>query len=68
MKNLIVGWKTTLLGIIILSVDFYYLLEKNAELTPFIILLVAGIAMLFAPDTLIGGVKTLINKNKSKQL
>lgn len=68
MNHVIESWKTSVLGAVILIVNFYYLLEKNAELTPFLVLLGAGIALLFAPDTLIRGIKSLINKNKSKQL
>jgi hypothetical protein len=67
MKNIVAGWKTTLLGLVILGVNFYYLLEKDAELFKFTILLVIGIGFLFAPDTIIEGLKSVIKNNKDKK-
>jgi len=67
MKNIVAGWKTTLLGLVILGVNFYYLLEKDAELFKFTILLVIGIGFLFAPVTIIGGLKSVIKNNKDKK-
>lgn len=67
MKNIVKGWKTTLLGLVILGVNFYYLLEKDAELFKFTILLVIGIGFLFAPDTIIEGLRSVIKNNKDKK-
>ena len=36
MKNIVAGWKTTLLGLLILAIDMYYLLEKDAEIFKFL--------------------------------
>ena len=67
MNNIVKGWKTTLLGLVILGVDFYYLLEKDAEIFKFSILLVVAIGFLFAPDTIIDGLRSVIKNNKDKK-
>jgi len=66
-QNIFMGWKTTLLGLIILAVDFYYLLEKDANTFNFAILLIVSIGFLFAPDTIILGLKSVIKNNKDKK-
>lgn len=67
MKNIVSGWKTTLMGLIILGVNFYYLLEKDAEIFKFLILLVVAIGFLFAPDTIVDGLRSVIKNNKDKK-
>lgn len=67
MNNIVKGWKTTLLGLIILGVDFYYLLEKDAEVFKFVIMLVVGVGFLFTPDTIIDGLRSVIKNNKEKK-
>lgn len=67
MSNIVKGWKTTLLGLFILGVNFYYLLEKDAEVFKFSILLIVAIGFLFAPDTIIDGLRSIIKNNKDKK-
>lgn len=67
MNNIVKGWKTTLLGLVILGVDFYYLLEKDAEVFKFAIMLVVGVGFLFTPDTIIDGLRSVIKNNKEKK-
>lgn len=67
MNNIVKGWKTTLLGLVILGVDFYYLLEKEAEVFKFVIMLVVGVGFLFTPDTIIDGLRSVIKNNKEKK-
>jgi uncharacterized membrane protein len=61
------GWKTTLIGFILLLVDLYYLTEKNGSALIFFGLLVVSLGLFFAPDDLIKAVKNLIKKNQDKQ-
>jgi hypothetical protein len=61
------GWKTTLIGFILLLVDLYYLIEKNGSALIFFGLLVVSLGLFFAPDDLIKGIKNLIKKNQDKQ-
>lgn len=61
------GWKTTLVGFILLFVDLYYLIEKNGSAMIFFGLLVVSLGLFFAPDDLIKGIKNLIKKNQDKQ-
>lgn len=61
------GWKTTLVGFILLLVDLYYLIEKNGSAMIFFGLLVVSLGLFFAPDDLIKGIKNLIKKNQDKQ-
>jgi hypothetical protein len=61
------GWKTTLIGFILLLVDLYYLTEKNGSALIFFGLLVVSLGLFFAPDDLIKGIKNLIKKNQDKQ-
>jgi len=67
MKNIVAGWKTTLLGLLILTINMYYLLEKDAEIFKFSVLLIVGIGFLFAPDTIVDGLRSLIKNNKDKK-
>jgi hypothetical protein len=67
MKNIVAGWKTTLLGLLILAIDMYYLLEKDAEIFKFSVLLVVGVGFLFAPDSIIEGLRSVIKNNKDKK-
>jgi uncharacterized membrane protein len=66
-KNFRQGWKTTLIGLILLLVDIYYLTEKNGSAMIFFGLLVVSFGLFFAPDDLIKAVKSLIKKNQDKQ-
>jgi hypothetical protein len=66
-NNVVKGWKTTLIGLILLLVDIYYLIEKNGSAMIFFGLLVVSFGLFFAPDDLIKGVKNLIKKNQDKQ-
>lgn len=68
MKNFIDGATTTVLGFILLFGNFYYLLEKDGDAIIFFGLLGVSLALFLAPDTLISGIKSLIDKNKNKQL
>ena len=67
MKNIVAGWKTTLLGLLILAIDMYYLLEKDAEIFKFSVLLIVGVGFLFAPDSIIDGLRSVIRNNKDKK-
>ena len=67
MRNIVAGWKTTLLGLLILTINMYYLLEKDAEIFKFSVLLIVGIGFLFAPDTIVDGLRSLIKNNKDKK-
>ena len=67
ISNIITCWKTTLLGLLLVGVDLYYLLEKDAEVFKFVILLIVGVGFLFAPDTIIDGLKSIIKNNKNKK-
>ena len=67
MKNIVAGWKTTILGLAILGIDMYYLLEKDAEIFKFSVLLIVAVGFLFAPDTIIDGLRSIIKNNKDKK-
>ena len=67
MKNIVAGWKTTLLGLLILAIDMYYLLEKDAEIFKFSVLLIVGVGFLFAPDSIIEGLRSVIKNNIDKK-
>ena len=67
MKNIVAGWKTTLLGLLILTINMYYLLEKDAEIFKFSVLLIVGVGFLFAPDSIIEGLRSVIKNNKDKK-
>ena len=67
MKNIVAGWKTTLLGLLILAIDMYYLLEKDAEIFKFSVLLIVGVGFLLAPDSIIEGLRSVIKNNKDKK-
>lgn len=61
--------KTTVLGVIIILADLYYWLFQDAHNTTiFFGVLGLGLALLFAPDTLIKGITALINRNKEKDV
>lgn len=68
IKNL-TDWKTTFIGFILIGVSFIYLFIKDdIELTIFVMLLLIGIALLFAPDSLINGLKRFIKSNRDKKI
>ena len=68
MSSNIKEWKTTLLGVLLIVVDIYYLLFLKYDKITFFGVLAVSVALLFAPDNLIGGIKSLIDKNKNKEL
>ncbi len=68
MSSNVKEWKTTVLGALLIVVDIYYLLYLEYSKITFFGLLAVGVALLFAPDNLIGGIKSLIDKNKNKEL
>ena len=68
MKNFKEGIITTILGLIILIGNFYYLLEKDGGATIFFGMLLVSLALFLAPDDLKKGIKALIQKNQNKEL
>lgn len=68
MKNFKEGIVTTILGLIILIGNFYYLLEKDGGATIFFGMLLVSLALFLAPDDLKKGIKALIQKNQNKEL
>jgi len=68
IKNL-KAYKTTTLGILSFLACGYYLFEiENPEFSIFTAMLVFGVLMLFAPDTLIKSVKNFIKNNDDKKI
>jgi len=68
MKNIIAGWKTTLLGLAIIAASIAYIfIVQDSKVFQFSILLVVGIGFLFAPDTIIDGLRSIIKSNKDKK-
>ena len=68
MKNIVEGWKTTLLGIlVILAAIAYIFIVQDSKVFQFAILLIVGIGFLYAPDTIIDGLRSLIKNNKDKK-
>lgn len=67
-KNFKEGVTTTILGFMLLIGNFYYLTEKDGDAIIFFGTLLLSLALFLAPDTLISGIKALIDKNKNKQL
>ena len=68
MKNILKSWKTSILGLVLLSANVYYILFAQADIMIFALLLLVSFALFFAPDDLIRGVKRLIEKNQEKEL
>lgn len=66
-NNFAQGWKTSLLGFILLLADLYYLTEKDGKPLIFFGILLISLGLFFAPDDLIKGIKNLIKKNQDKQ-
>jgi hypothetical protein len=67
-KNFKDGVTTTILGFFLLIGNFYYLTEKNGDAMIFFGTLLISLALFFAPDDLVKGIKALIKKNQDKQL
>ena len=68
MKNIVAGWKTTILGLLIIAASIAYIfIVQESKVFQFSILLVVGIGFLFAPDTIIDGLRSLIKNNKDKK-
>ena len=67
MKNLS-AWKTTIVGLLLIAASVYYIFYSDApEPMFYYTTLAVGVALMFAPDTLINGAKRIINR-KSKEL
>lgn len=68
MKNIVAGWKTTILGLLIIASSIAYIfIVQESKVFQFSILLVVGIGFLFAPDTIIDGLRSIIKSNKDKK-
>lgn len=67
-KNFKEGVTTTILGFFLLVGNFYYLTEKDGDAMIFFGTLLISLALFFAPDDLVKGIKALIKKNQDKQL
>tara|TARA_R110000822_G_scaffold146444_1_gene285537 strand:- start:252 stop:461 length:210 start_codon:yes stop_codon:yes gene_type:complete len=68
MKNIVEGWKTTLLGIlVILAAIAYIFIIQDSKVFQFAILLIVGVGFLYAPDTIIDGLRSIIKSNKDKK-
>jgi choline-glycine betaine transporter len=68
MKNIVAGWKTTLLGILVIaSAISYIFIVQDSKVFQFAILLIVGIGFLFAPDTIVDGLRSIIKNNKDKK-
>jgi choline-glycine betaine transporter len=68
MKNIVAGWKTTLLGILVIaSAIAYIFIVQDSKIFQFAILLIVGIGFLFAPDTIVDGLRSIIKNNKDKK-
>ena len=68
MKNIVAGWKTTLLGLAIIAASIAYIfIVQDSKVFQFSILLVVGIGFLFAPDSIIEGLRSVIKNNKDKK-
>ena len=68
MKNIVAGWKTTLLGLAIIAAAIAYIfVVQDSKVFQFAILLVVGIGFLFAPDTIVDGLRSIIKNNKDKK-
>jgi F0F1-type ATP synthase assembly protein I len=60
--------KTTIIGLVLIGVGLYYLLYNDAPESMIVFGMVGiGVAFVFMPDTLLDGLKNLINKNKNKE-
>ena len=67
MKNIVASWKTTLLGLLIIGAGIAYIfVVQDSKVFQFAILLIIGIGFLFAPDTIIDGLRSIIKNNKEK--
>jgi type IV secretory pathway VirB2 component (pilin) len=68
MKNIVASWKTTLLGILVIASGIAYIfIVEDSKVFQFAILLIVGIGFLFAPDTIVDGLRSIIKNNKDKK-
>lgn len=68
MKNIVAGWKTTVLGLLIIAAGIAYIfVVQDSKVFQFAILLIVGIGFLFAPDSIIDGLRSIIKNNKDKK-
>ena len=60
--------KTTVIGLGFIAASVYYMLYNDSPDSMIVFGVSAlGMAMLFMPDNLLGGLKSVIKKNKNKQ-
>ena len=68
MKNIVASWKTTLLGMLVIAASIAYIfIVEESKVFQFAILLIVGIGFLFAPDTIVDGLRSIIKNNKDKK-
>jgi hypothetical protein len=60
-------YKTTLLGLVIVSASIAYPFFQNANPWIFGILICFGLALLFMPDTLLKSLKKVLESNSDKK-
>jgi choline-glycine betaine transporter len=66
--GMIGGILNLLLGLIIIAAAIAYIfIVQDSKVFQFAILLVVGIGFLFAPDTIVDGLRSLIKNNKNKK-
>jgi len=67
MKNLYRSWKTTLIGLLLIGIASAYILNNGDNVWMLVVTMVSGIGLLFLPDTFLGSISNLIEKNKDKK-
>lgn len=67
MKNVIKGWKSTVIGLLIIGTSIFSIFRVNSiTWTDILVPLSMGITLLFSPDTLINKISSYITKNKNE--
>jgi len=67
MKNLYRSWKTTLVGLLLIGISSAYILNGGDNVWILVVAMISGIGLLFLPDTFLGSISSLIEKNKDKK-
>ena len=68
-KNIFTCWKTSVLGLILISVAIMYLILKDTHEAVIVFGLIgSGTAFIFSPDILLDALKDFITRNKNKEL